>query len=51
VALLLDPDRYARVQQDLCGVRERLGAPGASGRAAAAILEVAFRRLPGSTPA
>lgn len=51
VALLLDRDRYARVQQDLRGVRERLGAPGASGRAAAAILEVAFRRLPGSTPA
>jgi lipid-A-disaccharide synthase len=51
VALLVDPDRYARVQQDLRGVRERLGAPGASGRAADAILEVAFRRMPSSTPA
>ena len=51
VALLVDPDRYARVQQDLRGVHERLGVPGASGRAADAILEVAFRRSPGSTPA
>jgi lipid-A-disaccharide synthase len=51
VALLVDPDRYARVQQDLRGVRERLGAPGATGRAANAILEVAFRRSPGSTSA
>jgi lipid-A-disaccharide synthase len=51
VALLVDPDRYARVQRDLRGVHECLGAPGASGRAADAILEVAFRRSPGSTPA
>ena len=51
VALLVDPDRYARVQQDLRGVHERLGVPGASGRAADAILEVAFRRSSGSTPA
>jgi lipid-A-disaccharide synthase len=51
VALLVDPDRYARVQQDLRGVHQRLGVPGASGRAADAILEVAFRRSPGSTPA
>ena len=50
-ALLIDADRYARAQQDLRGVRERLGTPGASGRAADAILEVAFRRSPGSTPA
>ena len=51
VALLVDADRYARVQRDLRGVHERLGAPGASGRAADAILEVVFRRSPGSTPA
>jgi lipid-A-disaccharide synthase len=51
VALLVDADRYARVQRDLRGVHERLGAPGASGRAADAILEVALRRSPGSTPA
>jgi lipid-A-disaccharide synthase len=51
VALLVDPDRYARVQQDLRGVHQRLGVPGASGRAADAILEVAFRRSSGSTPA
>jgi len=51
VSLLVDADRYARVQRDLRGVHERLGTPGASGRAADAILEVAFRRSPGSTPA
>jgi len=49
VSLLVDADRYARVQRDLRGVHERLGTPGASGRAADAILEVAFRRSPGSS--
>jgi lipid-A-disaccharide synthase len=51
VALLLDADRHARVREDLRVVRERLGSPGASARAATAILEVAARRAPGSTPA
>jgi lipid-A-disaccharide synthase len=51
VALLVDPDRYARVQRDLRSVHQRLGTPGASGRAADEILEVAFRRSSGSTPA
>ena len=41
IALLTDPALHARTRQELRGVRERLGAPGASGRAAEAILEVA----------
>ena len=41
VALLTDSTLHARTRQDLRGVRQQLGAPGASGRAAEAILEVA----------
>ena len=41
VALLTDPARHASTREALRNVRERLGAPGASGRAADAILEVA----------
>jgi len=51
VALLVDADRHARAREALRGVRERLGSPGASARAATAILEVATRRSSGSTPA
>jgi lipid-A-disaccharide synthase len=51
VALLVDADRHARAREALRGVRERLGSPGASARAAAAILEVAAGQLSGSTPA
>ena len=51
VAMLGDPERYARVQQDLQAVRRRLGSPGASGRAADAILAVATGRSAGSTSA
>jgi lipid-A-disaccharide synthase len=43
VNLLTDRARYARTQAALRTVRERLGATGASGRAADAILEVACR--------
>jgi len=43
IALLTDADRHARMREALRQVRERLGAPGASGRAAAAVLEVAAR--------
>ncbi|MBI4262840.1 MAG: lipid-A-disaccharide synthase [Acidobacteria bacterium] len=41
VALLTDRALYARTQEALRGVRERLGAPGATARAAEAVLEVA----------
>ena len=51
VALLVDADRHARAREALRGVRERLGSPGASARAAAAILEVATGQPSGSTPA
>jgi len=51
VALLTDPDRHARMRAALREVRERLGGPGASGRAAEAILEVATRAAPGASPA
>ena len=43
VALLTDAKRYARTREALKTVCERLGAPGASGRAADAILEVVGR--------
>lgn len=39
ISLLTDVERAARMRDDLAVVRERLGAPGASGRAAEAILE------------
>jgi lipid-A-disaccharide synthase len=51
VALLVDADRHARAREALRDVRERLGSPGASARAAAAILEVAAGQASGSTPA
>jgi len=38
-ALLDDPARYERTRQDLAEVRRRLGAPGASARAAALVAE------------
>ena len=41
VAFLTDRERHARTREALRRVREKLGAPGASGRAAEAILEVA----------
>lgn len=43
IALLTDRERHARTREALRGVRERLGTPGASGRAADAILAVAAR--------
>ena len=50
-ALLTDSARYARMRDVLRRIRERLGAPGASGRAAAAVLEVATGARAGATPA
>ena len=46
-ALLLDRERYERTRQALARVRERLGGPGASGRAAEAVLTVARTPLRG----
>ena len=43
VSMLTDPARAARIREGLARVRERLGAPGASRRAAEAILRVANR--------
>jgi lipid-A-disaccharide synthase len=43
VSFLTDSARYTDVRDALREVRAKLGAPGASGRAAAAILEVAAR--------
>jgi lipid-A-disaccharide synthase len=40
VSLLTDPDRAARVRASLATVRARLGGPGASRRAAQAILRM-----------
>jgi lipid-A-disaccharide synthase len=45
VSFLTDDKRYDATRQALREVRARLGAPGASGRAADAILEVAARGL------
>jgi lipid-A-disaccharide synthase len=45
VSFLTDRTRYDSTRQALRDVRARLGAPGASGRAAEAILEVAARGL------
>jgi len=41
VSLLTDVDRAARVRAGLARVREKLGGPGASRRAAEAILRIA----------
>ncbi len=46
VSLLTDPARATRMQDELAVVRERLGAPGASDRAAASILEFVRARAP-----
>ena len=43
IRLLVDPTHHTRAREALRRVRERLGTPGASGRAAAAILELAGR--------
>jgi len=43
--LLTDPAQSTRMREGLRRVRGRLGTPGASGRAAQAVLEVARRRL------
>jgi lipid-A-disaccharide synthase len=51
IALLTDADRRARTQEALRDLRERLGASGASGRAADAILEVAARVAGGASSA
>jgi lipid-A-disaccharide synthase len=48
IRLLTDAGLRARTQEALRGVRERLGTPGASGRAAEAVLDVARR---GAKPA
>ena len=47
-ALLTDAERAGRARQGLADVREKLGGPGASGRAAEAVLEVAGSRELGS---
>ena len=44
VTLLTEPARHAAMREELRQVRERLGGPGGSERAAAAILEVVERR-------
>jgi lipid-A-disaccharide synthase len=46
LALLTDADLRARTRAALGQVRQRLGLPGASGRAADAVLEVATRAMP-----
>jgi len=45
VSLLMDPQRVAQIRQALAGVRRKLGAPGASRRAAEAILRIAERTI------
>jgi lipid-A-disaccharide synthase len=50
VSLLTDPARHEVMRTALQGVRERLGRPGASGRAADAVLKVARSyQLPAAT--
>ena len=51
VALLTDAERRARTSEALRRVREQLGAPGASARAAAAILDVVAKAPRGASPA
>jgi lipid-A-disaccharide synthase len=43
VSLLTDPQRVAQIRQGLAGVRRKLGGPGASRRAAEAVLRIAER--------
>jgi lipid-A-disaccharide synthase len=43
VSMLTDRDRVARIREGLAGVRAKLGGPGASRRAAEAIMKVAKR--------
>jgi lipid-A-disaccharide synthase len=43
LSLLTDPQRVAQIRQGLAGVRRKLGGPGASRRAAEAILKIAER--------
>ena len=45
ISMLTDPDRAARIRAGLATVRSRLGGPGASRRAAQAILRIADRGL------
>ena len=51
VVLLTDQERHARICGALQQVREQLGAPGASGRAAEAILEIAAKAPRGASSA
>jgi lipid A disaccharide synthetase len=44
LSLLTDRRRAARMREDLADVRSRLGAPGASARAAAVVREILARR-------
>jgi lipid-A-disaccharide synthase len=44
VTLLTDPARAGEMRRSLASVRARLGAPGASGRAAAEVLAIATRK-------
>ncbi len=46
IAMLTDPARAARIREGLATVRARLGGPGASRRAAEAILRVVHSRRP-----
>ena len=50
VSLLTDSARTATMKKDLAEVRARLGAPGASARAAAAVLAVAERHVSRGVP-
>jgi lipid-A-disaccharide synthase len=50
VQLLTNEDRVADMKEQLAIVRERLGGPGASGRAADAILELVRNRLQDASP-
>jgi lipid-A-disaccharide synthase len=47
VSMLTDPARHARIREGLARVRQRLGGPGASRRAAEAILAVSRQRAAG----
>jgi lipid-A-disaccharide synthase len=51
VSLLSDKERYRVIQHGLRQVRAKLGAPGASGRAAVAVLDVARSHRTGHSAA